>query len=237
MQITNFWIMADETRLETEYRADEKLNFLKNASIDSLQKICLQYRYFTQDFSSNLGVLISRMPPGKFKTLLGEILNEELGEGRVEDAHLNLYDSFLTSIQIPEAKLHNSLHPNNSVLLEEIRGLISVMPAAYGIGLVGMGGECLCQIYLSNMYDKMRQNPYLKEYQSQIHLAFWEFHAGAGDVIHRQKVRQAIDEFCLDEPINVEYLAAGYSKAKHNWDKFWDNNFRIATQESFTFAS
>lgn len=228
MTCEQFWALADETRLMTEYRIDEKLNFLENVSLETLQQICLQYRYFTQDFPDNLGILISKLPQGEFKSLLGEILHEELGEGDTKGAHLRLYDQFLLSIGIDEAELENSIHPENQIILQEIQDLVKENSGIYGIGMVGMGGECLCQIYLATMYDYLLKNPYIQANKDQINWDFWTFHAGEADVIHRQKVRKAINDVVSSVPSSIDDLAAAYLKAKNNWDQFWNNNFNFS---------
>ena len=228
LSLDAFWSLADETRLETEYRVDKKLKFLQTASLESLQKICLQYRYFTKEFPDNLAVLLSKIPHGNFKSLIGKIVSEELGEGNPERAHLRLYDNFLVSIGITENVLEDSLYPDNASLLNEISQLTLSRSKTYGIGLVGMGGECLCQIYLSNMYDNLVKNPYIQNNKKSIDWGFWDFHTGEADVIHRQKVRQAINEIVDADPLSVNDLASGYQKAKHNWDTFWSNNYKIA---------
>lgn len=228
LSLDAFWNIADETRLETEYKVDKKLEFLQSASHEALQNICLQYRYFTKDFPDNLAVLLAKTPQGNFKSLIGEIVSEELGEGNPERAHLRLYDNFLVSIGIPENILEKSLYPENATLLNEISQLTFRQSQAYGIGLVGMGGECLCQIYLSNMYDNLIKNPYIQQHKNNINWEFWNFHIGEADIIHRQKVRQAINEIVQVDPSSVEDLASGYLKAKHNWDTFWTNNYELA---------
>ncbi len=228
LSLDSFWSLADETRLETEYRVDKKLKFLQTASRESLQSICLQYRYFTKYFPDNLAVLLAKTPHGNFKSLIGEIVSEELGEGNPKRAHLRLYDNFLLSIGIPENVLEDSLYPDNAILLDEISQLTLTRSKTYGIGLVGMGGECLCQIYLSNMYDNLVKNPYIQSNSKNIDWEFWHFHTGEADIIHRQKVRQAINEIVNADPSSVNDLASGYQKAKHNWDTFWSNNYAIA---------
>ena len=232
LNVKEFWNIADETRLETEYRVDEKLQFLQTASLEALQKICLQYRYFTKEFPDNLGVLLSKVPHGNFKSLIGEIVSEELGEGNPERAHLRLYDNFLVSIGISKDVLESSLYDNNENLLSEISQLTLTQSKTYGIGLVGMGGECLCQIYLSNMYDNLVKNPYIQKHKKSIDWEFWNFHVGEADIIHRQKVRQAINEVVNEDESSVNDLASGYLKAKHNWDTFWHNNYEIAMLEA-----
>ncbi|MGH2413983.1 MAG: iron-containing redox enzyme family protein, partial [Microcystaceae cyanobacterium] len=114
-----FWMMADETRLEAEYLADEQLTYLQEASLEKLQKIFLQYRYFTKQYPNNLGVLIAKTPPGNFKSLIAEILSEELGNGKFGDSHLTLWDNFLCSLRIAPEVLETSANQDNAVLLEE----------------------------------------------------------------------------------------------------------------------
>ncbi len=100
MTIEQFWQIANDTRLETEYLTDKKLQYLQSAPLDVLQQICLQYRYFVRDYPNNLSILVSKSPYGDFKSLMAEILAEELGSGLFQRTHLNLWDNFLTSIEI-----------------------------------------------------------------------------------------------------------------------------------------
>lgn len=223
-----FWTIADDARLETEYLADEKLHYLQNASLETLQRICLQYRYFTKEFPDNLGILVSKLPYGKMKSLIAEILAEELGEGDSRRTHLKLWDDFLVSINITEDVFDTSINQENVALLHEIKHLTINQSAAYAIGLCGMGGECLCQIYLANMYKNLVKNPYIKDNKQNIDWEFWSFHVGEADIIHRQLVREAIDEIANSDPSCVSDLAAGYLKAKQNWDVFWTNIYKAA---------
>jgi hypothetical protein len=218
-----FWIMADEARWETEYLADEKLHYLQSAPLEVLQKICLQYRYFTKEFPDNLALVVAKTPYGTLKSLIAEILAEELGNGNAERTHLKLYDYFLISLGLNEDILDGSVNTNNVEMLEEIKQLTLNQSPAYAIGLCGMGGECLCQVYLSAMHKNLVKNPYIEEIKKNIDWVFWDFHAGEADIIHRQRVREAINEIVDAEPSSVTDLAAGYQKAKHNWDTFWTN--------------
>lgn len=227
----DFWVIADEARLETEYAADKKLHYLQNVSLETLQNICLQYRYFTKDFPDNLGVLVSKLPYGQMKSLIGKILSEELGEGDQKLTHLRLFDNFLISINISEDVFESSIDQDNVTLLNEIKQLTLNESPAYAIGLCGMGGECLCQIYLANMHKNLICNPYIKENRKSIDWEFWNFHVGDADVIHRQLVREAINEIADADPSCVSDLAAGYQKAKHNWDVFWNNVYSASVPE------
>lgn len=229
-QITleQFWKLADDTRLETEYLTDQKLQYLEDAPLEVLQQICLQYRYFVRDYPNNVSILISKSPYGNFKSLMAEILADELGSGHFQRTHLNLWDNFLTSIEVESEALENSLHPDNSQLLAELEQLTIDRPVGYVIGLCGMGGECLCQVYLTAMYKYITLNPYMQRNKENIDWKFWDIHTGEEDIRHRIMVKNAINELIELEPSSLQDLAAGYKKAKSNWDEFWNNNYRLA---------
>ncbi len=149
MRVREFWKMADYDRLQHEYMVDAKVRYIGEAPLDSLQNIFLQYRYFTQYYGSDLGLLIYKVPYGKFKSLICDIANSELGSGEQGKSHLQLWDNFLVSIGVDKRRLENSINNKNRILLDELRNRMIQSPATYAIGLRGMGGECLCQVYLT----------------------------------------------------------------------------------------
>lgn len=234
MTLEEFWQVADDTRLETEYLTDQKLQYLQSASLDVLQQICLQYRYFVRDYPNNLSILISKADYGDFKSLMAQIMAEELGNGRFKKTHLQLWDNFLTSIGIEPQILSDSLHPENFNLLAELKQLTLDKPIGYVIGLCGMGGECLCQIYLTAMYKYITLNPYIQSNKETIDWEFWNIHIGEEDIRHRVMVKNAINEIIQAEPSHLPDLAAGYQKAKSNWDDFWGNNYKLAERVKLT---
>lgn len=223
-----FWEMVDDTRLQTEYSVDDKVIGIRHMPVQALQTIFLQYRYFTQYYGGDLGLLIFKVRDGKFKSLIAEIAYEELGSGDPERAHTKLLDRFLMDIGVHRATLDTSLDPHNALLLEEARTLILSNPPAYAIGLRGMGGECLCQIYLTAVYKQLVNNPFIQAHKDNIDFTFWDIHTGEVDIEHRRKVRAAIDELISAEPDSVAHVAAGYIKAKHTWDSFWDNSHMLS---------
>ena len=233
-QITleQFWQVADDTRLQTEYLTDKKLQYLQSASLDVIQRVCLQYRYFVRDYPNNLSILISKTPYSDFKSLMAEILADELGSGYFQRTHLQLWDNFLTSIEIESDVLENSLHSENFDLLAELKQLTLEKPLGYVIGLCGMGGECLCQIYLTAMHKYITLNPYMQSNKETIDWEFWNIHIGEEDIRHRIMVKNAINEIIKTEPSHLQDLAAGYEKAKSNWDEFWENNYKFASLQS-----
>lgn len=234
MNSTEFWEMVDDTRLQTEYTVDHLVISLQSASLEALQNIFLQYRYFTKYYSGDLGLLIFKAPDGKFKSLMAEILYEELGNGDPVRAHTKLLDNFLLGIGVNGEDLENSLESENALLLEEARQLMLANPPAYAIGLRGMGGECLCQIYLTAVFKQLLKNPVILKIKNNIDWTFWEIHTGEVDIEHRQKVRAAINEIVDTDPSSVEQIAAGYTKAKHAWDSFWANSHRLTHSHKFS---
>ena len=229
--IPQFWLLADDTRLKTEYLAEQKLQYLSSAPLEILQQICLQYRYFVRDYPNNLAILISKTPYGEFKSLMAQILADELGNGDFKGTHLRLWDQFLISIGLNPEVLDNSIHPGNLKLLAELRQLTLNKPVAYVIGLCGMGGECLCQVYLSAMYEYITLNPYMQHNRENIDWNFWQIHIGEEDISHRLMVREAINEIINAKPSSLPDLAAGYQKAKSNWDNFWENSYKLAMSQ------
>jgi hypothetical protein len=223
--ILEFWKMADYDRLQCEYMVDARVRYVAAAPLDALQNIFLQYRYFTQAYGSDLGLLIYKVPYGKFKSLICDIANAELGSGDPGKSHLQLWDNFLLSINVDKNRLENSINSKNRILLDTLRDRMIQSPSTYAIGLRGMGGECLCQVYLTAVYNHLRLNPYIRSNQDNIDWEFWDIHTGEVDVKHRLLVRDAINDLVAQEPTSVMALAEGYQHAKKIWEHFWENAY------------
>lgn len=224
---TLFWQLADYTKTNEKYRIDKNLQSLQFASLDTLKKIFLQYRFFTHYYILDLTILISKLPFGRLKTILAEILSEELGDGNFQHAHPVLYDDFLKSIGVPAADLNQS-DPDCYQYLTSIHQSLVKQPWGYGVGLRGMGGECLCQIYLSTMYEYFSKNPAIIAIKDEIPWIFWEIHIGEEDLRHQEMMRDAIDELMLQQPEIIPYLTSGYLESKSAWDAFWKEIFKKA---------
>lgn len=224
--VNEFWKIAEYEQMQAEYTVQDKVQYLKGASIEQLKSVFIQYRYFTKYYGSDLGLLIFKVPYGNFKSLISEIAAEELGNGKADLSHIRLWDNFLVSLGVDEAVLETSINPKNALLLEELRQLMQTASPAYAIGLRGMGGECLCQIYLTAVYENLKQNPLIKERKADIDWSFWDIHAGDADKEHRLLVKASISEIVESDPASINDLAAGYLRAKEIWDSFWDNAYQ-----------
>ncbi|GEM_PF-6135702 len=223
-----FWEMADSIRTKEEYLVDEKLRYLESAPIEHLRDVFIQYRFFTIYYIGDLALLVHKVPFGKLRSVLGEILNDELGLGDWKEAHPKIYDNFLVSIGIDAGTLDGAARSENIRLLEELRQLMLTSSYPYAVGLRGMGGECLCQVQLEAMHNNFIKNPYVKDKLPKIDMAFWDIHAGEEDIHHREMMRDSLTEMMREWPEAVDEMASGYLKAKRNFDMFWDNIFAAA---------
>ncbi|KQY51826.1 hypothetical protein ASD14_03870 [Lysobacter sp. Root494] len=224
MDRKSFWEFADEAKEATEALADEKMKVLPHLPVDALQRFCTQYRFFTIDYISDLAVLVAKLPFGGLRSLLSQILAEELGEGHAHRAHPEIYDRFLASIGVERQQLERPL-PANHVILGELTDELSRRSPAFGVGLRGMGGECLCQTYLSVMFEHLQEHPYMRDPSNGIDWEFWTIHAGEQDIIHGELTRQAIDDYIREEPAALPELAQGYERSITAWNLFWQNIF------------
>lgn len=227
----SFWELADMTKASEKYKIDKNLQYLKFASLDILKKIFVQYRFFTHYYITDLAILISKLPFGEIRTILGEILYEELGNGRADDAHPTLYDEFLLSIGIPKADLDKA-NQNCIENLKTIQASLIQNPWAYGIGLRGMGGECLCQIYLATMHEYFSKNPVIVSIKDQVAWKFWDIHIGEIDLHHQKIIRSAINNLVMKQPETTKHLVNGYLESKYAWDSYWEQIFRAARNHS-----
>ncbi len=158
---------------------------------------------------------------------MAEILYEELGNGNFTKAHPLLYDNFLQSIGVPAATLNNA---DRYCLqsLEKIQQALLQKSWAYGIGLRGMGGECLCQIYLETMHGYFAKNPCIIERKDSIAWEFWNIHIGEVDLHHQQIVRDAINSLVAAQPEIADDLMKGYLESVTAWDNYWNRIFEVA---------
>lgn len=218
-----FWSLVDSARTQTEYLADEKLRRLAEAPFHVLQKIFIQYRYFTIFYITDLALLVAKLPFGELRSLLADFLNDELGNGNNLHAHERLYDDFLMSIGLDQQEIE--LHPNNKNLrlLRDLQDRIGTRPVAYSVGLRGMGGECLCQVYLAAMHSHFTKNPAIHELKDRIAWKFWDIHTGDIDIAHREKLKASLQSFVVRHPEHLKDLVQGYKDAKEIFDTFWDN--------------
>jgi hypothetical protein len=218
-----FWKLADSARTQTEYVADDKLLRLAEVPLRILQKIFVQYRYFTIFYIADLALLVAKLPFGELRSLLADFLNDELGNGDSKSAHERLYDNFLLSIGLDEQEIGLASNHKNLQLLRDLQDRVGTRSVAYSVGLRGMGGECLCQVYLAAMHSHFTRNPAICELKYRVNWKFWDIHTGEVDIAHREKLKTAIRSFVTQHPEHLRDLLQGYKDAKEIFDTFWDN--------------
>lgn len=228
-----FWARAAISKLETKFALAQEMKALPSLPIDALRAILLQYRYFTRAFITDLALLVARCPDGRLRSLLGQLVDEELGEGNPEEAHARLYDRFLESIGAiergaPEEELEAAANPKVRAVLQQLHERTVHRSPMHAIGMRGLGGECVCGVYFGVMHVYLREHPFIRAHEADIDWKFWDIHAGHADVEHNDLVRAAVAELLHshgDENAVTE-LSQGYDFGTTMWDAFWTAVYR-----------
>ena len=226
----DFWTFADGVQDETLTEARRIFSYLAVADRDTLQRILLQYRFFTVYYIPDLAFIIARLQDGAMRSFLADILNDELGNGDPEKAHPNLYDRFLETIGVDLESIDSLALESNIRLLDDARQrLVSdVYSTEYAIGLRGMGGECVCQVYIAELFECLSKNKFIKDNKAAIDWTFWDLHVGEHDIEHREETRRLIDqEIVRKGGKGLERLGAGYDFSISSWNRFWTNIFEL----------
>lgn len=227
-----FWNLADDLQRQTVDHAGALFAFVETASPPRLFSLLAQYRCFTDYYIADIALLIARLPPGRMRSFLADILFDELGSGDAAQAHPQLYDDFLSSLGIGHDARERMPLADNLALLDAARARLVAPGAspAYGVGLRGMGGECVCQVYLAKLYEHLIRNPYVRERSDRIDWTFWELHVGEHDIAHREKLRALIgEEIGGMDAGGVAELERGYRESMAAWQAFWSHIHAAAT--------
>src|SRR5262245_11289967 len=112
----SFWAFADAAKAATEALAAQKMKALEYMPVHALREFCTQYRFFTIEYIRDLALLLAKLPFGGLRSLLSQILSEELGEGDASRAHPAIYDRFLASIGVPPERLDRGLQEDRRIL-------------------------------------------------------------------------------------------------------------------------
>lgn len=226
MTLDEFWQMADDSRLAAEYSASADLAWVSDASLTGLQRIFLEYRVFTDHYADDLALLVARTPRGPLKTMMSELVYEELGSGDHRESHIDMLERFIRSLGVK--RVDQPTDPRNLAVLAEMRRLLTDEPVIYGIALRGMGGECVCQVYLTELHRQLRQNPYCQTNNDAIDWQFWDVHAGEPDLAHNRMIRGGVNEFLERHPESLPTLIEGYQRSKTMLLEFFGNIYDTA---------
>ncbi|HEU0031445.1 MAG TPA: iron-containing redox enzyme family protein [Kofleriaceae bacterium] len=225
-RLEEFWNIAGRARLQAQFAVASEMQLVERMPIESLREVLLQYRYFTLAFTTDIAAVIGRCMPSRLRSLLGELLHDELGQGDPEQAHPRLYDKFLISIgaiaaTASESALHEQMHPVVRDLLADLSRRTRDASISYAIGLRGMGGECVCGVYFDELYKHVVHHAYVAEHRATIDWTFWDIHAGHHDVEHDTKTRAAVGDLARAGRLDIEQLAAGFEHGVQSWNRFW----------------
>ncbi len=226
----DFWEKADQVQDDVLKESDVLFSQIVTASPEAMREILIQYRYFTVYYIPDLALMLARLDDGPLRSFLADILYDELGGGKAENAHPVLYDNFLKSIGVTDIDLEIHALSSNVALLDEARNAL-VDPqnsTDYAVGLRGMGGECVCQVYISQLHKWLLKNPFIAENMDKTDWVFWDLHVGEHDIEHRIQTRAMIDqEIVQPGGERLEQLGAGYMHSMLSWRIFWENIFKL----------
>lgn len=214
----DFWEISNQSRLQLELSKDQRIQSLRYLDRIDLSKFFEQYSFIVKHHANHLAIIISRMEESELKSLFADILYEELGSGKVQNSHLTLFSHFLTTLNPDfEAK---GITARLEQKLEEYQEIIKKDNLYLAIGLGGAGTECICQVYLSEMYKQIKENPYIKNKEININWKFWEIHTGEVDATHKEQIKHALKKEIHNNPENEKFLIEGYEQSLTFWDNF-----------------
>lgn len=218
-----FWDRAATSKLETRFALAREMDALPGLSIEALRAVLLPYRHFTCAFITDLAVLVARCPDGRLRSLLGQLVDEELGEGDPEQAHARLYDRFLESIGAITGEAQDARPPKVAAVLAQLSERTARRSPFYAIGMRGLGGECVCGVYFSVMHGYLRKHPFIVDHDARIDWKFWDIHAGHADAEHNAMVRASVSEVLQHHGSDraVAEIAEGYDFGTAMWNAFW----------------
>jgi hypothetical protein len=222
-----FWELTSAARSTTKHLLDKDVQSLGHASIERLRSILIQYRWFTSYFSGDIAILVYKLPPSSLRSLFAGFLNEELGMGDPAQTHPAMYDRFLVGLGVKPEELESNIHPTNLGLLVDFRAKLLEGNYMYGVGLRGMGAECLCQVYLEAVHHHLIKNPAIIERKKDLDWTFWDIHASEADQMHGDMTREYITRLASAE--TIPSLAAGYIEAEKMFMEFWSNAYHGET--------
>jgi Iron-containing redox enzyme len=223
---SEFWQLSRAAWSTAQHLVDRNVQSMQHAGLEQVRSVLLQYRWFTSYYSGDLAILIYKLPPCSLRSFLAECLDEELGMGNSAETHPAMYDRFLRSLGVADHELETSLDPENREMLETMRRHLLERDYMYGVGLRGMGAECLCQVYLEAVHHYLLKNPAIVERKADIDWTFWDIHASEADQMHGEKSRDLIERLATT-PEHVRSLAEGYIAAERNFLSFWGNAYAL----------
>jgi hypothetical protein len=224
----------DAEKLRRKYAADPMLSSLAHMSAQDVVQALVHYRHFTHYYIADLALLVSKMPFGRLRSVLADFLNDELGNRNPDRSHAELYDQFLLSL----GATPDLLKTKDSWICEpltEVSQQVATLSWLHGVGLRGLGGECLCQVYLESVYGFLQANPSLNLQSAR--LDFWEIHAGQVDQEHRTTTLETLDELFLHTPGSESIIRASYLNADRSWNLFWSRAFQSVLDKKTAHGS
>jgi hypothetical protein len=198
---------------EAEAYCADTLSWVSSVESGSLAAACTPGYSMTVAFVDDLATVLMKLDYGPMKTLFGHLISEELGcdveggppGGDPRQGHAELYKQFLISLGGDGEEDPWSCSAANAIQMR-----LASESVGFGIGARGMGGECLCQVYLTEFCKQLLRNPAMKEHHDVIDHRFMEIHTGPADREHAEMFMEQLTGWAAANPDLIPDIVRGY---------------------------
>ncbi len=217
-----FWDWVEATKQDAEENMPKEFSWLSEVSETGMQQAAIQFHSFIWFYTYDLAKIIGKLPHSPLRTLVAEILSEELGDGDFSRSHLHLWEKFVYSLGVDHNKDIKSLvHKDVFNIVNAQSDRIGEVSLHQALGLRGIIGECVCETYLKSLHINLVKNPLWAEKGEEINTLFWHIHLDGGDEEHNQMVIDGVSDYAKDDPVILQEIADGYIEAMEIWKIYW----------------
>lgn len=223
MNSTEFWEWVEATKKEAEVNMPKKFEWLSHASEAGIQRAITQFYPFIWHYTYDLSEIVGRLPHSPLRTLVAQILSEELGDGNYAFCHLEMWRSFIYSMGVnKDVDVDSLIDPKVLKIISEQSNIIRNVNVDEALGLRGIIGECVCETYLKALHTNIIKNPAWHKYGNKIDNTFWDIHLNGGDEHHNQLIIQGVSNYVAGDESKLKDIEKGYIAAMDIWQRYWD---------------
>ncbi len=225
MLLDELWDLVEQEKKNAKTVAIQSLECIESLSGEDLGNVFIHYEHFLSSYPKNLAFLISNLPSGLLQTSLSSILSDELGNGNLKNNHRNLLKDFTKNFIgenyqafFEKASSPSSLGVSLSTFLEN---QTRTRTTSFGVGMIGMGGECVCELYLGQFYQQFTRNLAFIDKKPVVDMKFWEIHLNKEEAEHEDIVVRGVNDYLSNNPQYISEVAQGFLCNAMVWKDFW----------------
>lgn len=182
-----------------------------------LQYFAIQYAEYCYHFPRFLAHTAGNIPDDLTRMPVIENLWEEHGSGKFNKSHRQLFNKFLTALDIKASELNTyKLLPETSTCVETLLDICKNNHYLESLGALGPGTEFFTNEEYEIIFNGLLKSPYL----SIRDLKFWQVHISL-DLEHYSEMVEILYPYVNDEN-NCNMIREGAIKAIQLEQLFWD---------------